>query len=505
MEYLMGIDLGSTSLKAVVYDLKGNFVASGSRPTLKNHPDPKQPDWTVWMPDYIWNATAEAIQEAVSKLDNPNSIKAVAVTGMGMDGVPIDEKGQWLYPFISWHDPRTKPQLEWWKEKIGSDKTFSIGGNPVLHINSALRILWMKENEPEIYKRTKKWLLIEDFLNFMLCGKYATDPSMASCTLLFDQKKLNWSKELIDLSGIEGSFLSDVQASGTYLGEVNSEVANKTGLAEGTPVIMGGHDHLCGALPVGAFKPGVTLNVCGTWEMVSITTEQPALVPELLKMGLTVQAHVAPEMYSTWGGAVSAEMLEWYRNLYKEESSKDETIAWDELMRIASTSPPGANNTLFLPHLSGSACPVIDDASKGAFLGLTIKTSRADMIRSIVEALSFQFKDLVTIAEKGLGEKLNKFIAIGGVTRNKFLMQNKADIIGCPVEVANVEEASPLGAAMLAGIGIGKYKEINDAYEHVSKPGTIYEPNLELSNRYNELFAVYQGLYDALKPINHQL
>ena len=185
MDYLAGIDLGSTSLKCVVYDLDGNVVASGTRPTERWSPYPDHPEWTVWQPEQIWGGAAAAMKEAVAKLDDARHIKAVAVTGMGMDGVPVDEQGGWLYPFISWHDPRTEAQLRWWESHIGADKTFGIGGNTLWRFSTALRLLWMAEHEPGILARTDKWLLIEDFLNFMLCGRRATDfawPPAHSCS-----------------------------------------------------------------------------------------------------------------------------------------------------------------------------------------------------------------------------------------------------------------------------------------------------------------------------------
>ena len=187
---------------------------------------------------------------------------------MGMDGLPIDERGNWLYPLISWHCPRTQPQFDWWVDNIGAEKTFSIGGNTLWRFSTALRLLWMAEHEPEILKRTHKWLLIEDFVNYMLCGVAATDYTMASCTLLFDQRKLNWSDEMLALSGIDRRLLCDAFPSGTVLGGVTRAAAAATGLAAGTPVVLGGHDYLCGALPVGAIKPGVILDVSGTWEIV---------------------------------------------------------------------------------------------------------------------------------------------------------------------------------------------------------------------------------------------
>lgn len=509
MDYLIGVDLGSTSLKAVIYDLAGNAVASGSRPTERFHPSQEHPEWTVWEPEQIWGGVGAAIRDAVAALDDPRRIRALAVTGMGMDGLPVDGDGRWLYPFISWHDPRTGPQLEWWKEHVGAERVFSIGGNPLWPINSALRILWMAEHEPEILARTDKWLLIEDFLNFMLSGRRATDFSMASCTLLFDQRKLDWSRELLEASGIDRRLMCDAYPSGTVLGEVTAAAAQATGLAEGTPVVLGGHDHLCGALPVGGFRPGVVLDVTGTWEIVETATTQPVLTPQLQQMGVTVQAHVARGMYATWGSNVAGEMLEWYRKQFGSQAARraeqEGGSDWDHLMAAAAASPPGARRVMFLPHMSGASCPVVDPNSLGALVGLTGLATHGDLLRAIIEGLDYQFLDIVTAMESGLGSRLDKFVAVGGATRNQFWMQNKADVTGRPVEVPDVEEATPLGAAILAGIGVGLYESEQDAFEHVYRPGKTYQPDPNLSAHYAEWFPIYKELYPALKPISHRL
>ena len=509
MDLLLGIDLGSTSLKAIVYDTDGNAVAAGSRPTEKFHPSTEHPEWTVWEPEQIWGGVAAAVRDAVGTLDDPRRIRAVAVTGMGMDGVPIDGDGRWLYPFISWHDPRTAPQLAWWLEHVGARRTFAIGGNPVWAINSALRILWMKENEPKILARADKWLLIEDFLNFMLCGQRVTDYSMASCTMLFDQRKLDWSDELLEASGIERRLLCDARPSATPLGEVHAAAAQATGLPEGTPVVLGGHDHICGSLPVGVFRPGMVLNVTGTWETVLTATPEPVLGDELRASGITVQAHVARSMHTAWGGCVAAEMLEWYRRqLAPAAPGQDETEAgsdWGPLMAEAAASPPGARRVMFLPHMSGASCPVVDDRSLGAFVGLSNRATRGDLLRAVIEGLDYQLLDVVTAMEAAMEARLERFVAVGGATRNAFWMQNKADVTGRPIEVPAVEEATPLGAAILAGIGVGLFADEQDAFHHVRRPGKTYHPDPELSKRYAEWFPVYKQLYPALGPISRQL
>ncbi len=509
MNYLMGIDLGSTSLKVMIYDLDGNVVARGSRPTERYHPYPDHPEWTVWQPEQIWSGAAASIKEALAQLDDPRQVKGVAVTGMGMDGLPVDAAGRWLYPFISWHDPRTAPQHDWWQAHIGAEKTFSIGGNTLWRFSTALRLLWMAEHEPGILARTDKWLLIEDFLNFMLCGRKATDYTMASCTLLFDQHSLDWSAETLALANIDRRLLCDAYPSGTVLGEVNAAAADVTGLPAGTPVVLGGHDYLCGALPVGAFKPGVVLDVTGTWEIVLTAIPAPVLTPDVQKLGVTVEAHVARDQYAVWGGAVAAEMLEWYRKEYgfeaRHQAESQGGVDWDYLMASAAEAPAGSRGVMFLPHMSAAGCPVVDARSLGAFAGLSNFATRGDMLRAIIEGLNYQFLDIVTAMENGLDLKAEKFVAVGGAVRNKFWMQNKADVAGRPVEVPEVEEATTLGAAILAGIGVGLYRDEQDALAHVYRPGQVYHPDEKLVPQYARWFQVYRQLYPVLKPVNHQL
>ncbi len=503
MDYLVGIDLGSTNLKAIVYDATGRVAARASRPTKRFNPDPDRPQWAIWKPEQIWGGVAESLREAVSQLDDPTQIRGVAVTGMGMDGVPLDEQGRWLYPFISWHCPRTEPQHKWWLEHVGAERQFAVGGNQIWVFNTVLRILWMMENEPQILARTHKWVLIEDFVNFMLCGTLATDYSMASTTLLFDQRRQAWSDELVAASGIRRDLLCGPQPSGTVLGQVHAAAAEATGLPAGTPVVLGGHDYLCGALPTGAFRPGVVCDVTGTWEMVVAAIPEPVLTPAVREMGILVDSHVARGMWAVMGATVAAEQLEWFRREYGQperlRAEQEGGVDWDYLMQAAAESPPGAHGCLFLPHMSGSHCPVVDHRSLGAFAGLRNITTKGDMLRAIIEGLDYQFLQVVRGLERGLGVQPETIVAIGGAIHNRFWMQNKADVVGKPIEVPEIEEAVVLGAALLAGIGVGVYRDVADAYAQVHCPGHIYEPDLSINARYREWFPSFESLYPALK------
>jgi len=509
MPYLVGIDLGSTSLKTIVYDLDGRAVAQASRPTELVHPDPAHPDWAIWRPEQIWSGVAESLKEVTARIKDAGEIKAVAVTGMGMDGVPLDKNGRWLYPFISWHCPRTAPQQQWWNEHIGAERQFAISGNPIWAINSALRLLWMREHEPAILAKTDKWLLIEDFINFKLCGVVATDYSMASNTLLFDQTRRDYSDELLKLSGIDRALLADPKPSGTLLGAIDKQAAAVTGLPEGTPLVLGGHDFLCGMLPVGAFRTGVVLDVVGTWEIITLTLDKPVLTREVREMGWWVDSHVARGKYAAMGSAVAADMLEWFRKNYGfEEAQKAKTDGgadWDHLMAQAKQAPPGAGGVMFLPHMSGATIPVADSNSMGAFVGLRNVVGKGHMLRAIIEGLNYQLLQILSGMESALGVRADQFVAVGGGVNNAFWMQTKADMVGKPFETPQVEEATPLGAAILAGIGVGLYRDEQDAFQRVYRPGQVYEPDLKQTSRYAERFAAFQQLYPALKDIHARL
>jgi xylulokinase len=506
---LAGIDLGSTSLKVVIYDLDGRVRARASRPTELRHPDAGHPDWAVWQPAEIWGGVAEALREATAQLPHAGDIQAVAVTGMGMDGLPLDAAGQWLYPFISWHCPRTTPQQQWWLEHVGAERQFALTGNSIWACNPALRILWMREHEPEVFQRTDKWLLIEDFVNFMLCGARVTDYSMASNTLLFDQARRDYSEELLRIAGLDRALLPDAKPSGTVIGAIHARAAEATGLRAGTPVVLGGHDFLCGALPVGAFRPGVVLNVVGTWEMIVTALDQPVLTPEAGRAGWWMDSHVARDRYAGIGCVVAADMLEWFRkHLGFEEAQRARAhggAEWDHLMARAREAPPGAEGVMFLPHMAGSTVPVVDPQSCGAFVGLRNIAGKGHLLRAMIEGLNFQFLQMLEALHSSLGVTPDRLVAVGGGAQNAFWTQNKADMVGKPIEIPPVEEATPLGAAILAGIGVGLYRDEQDAFERVYRPGPVVEPDRALHARYAERFALFQQLHPALKEIHQAL
>jgi len=514
MSYLLGIDLGSTNLKVVIYGLDGKAAATASTPMVLHHPDADHADWATWDPDMVWNGIGKLCQEAIAGLSatrgaSPADIRGIAVTGMGMDGVPVAADGTVLYPFISWHCPRTQPQCDAWLEKVGAAKQFAISGNPVWTFNTVFRLQWMQQHEPAILEKAEKWLLIEDFVNFKLSGEYATAYSMASSTLLLDQRTRQWSDDLIAAAEIDPSLLCDPRPSGTVIGAVHSAAAATTGLVEGTPVVVGGHDFLCGALATGAYRPGVVSDVIGTWEIVVAALPEPVLTQEVREMGIWVDSHVARDVWAAMASTVAADALEWFRREHafeeKQRAKDDGGVDWEYLIAAASDSPPGANGVMFLPHLSGSFVPIVDATSMGAFVGLRNRATKADMFRAMIEGLDFQFLQMLEGFESAFGVQSESIAAIGGAVRNRLWMQNKADVLGKPVETPELDEAVPLGAAILAGIGVGVYADERDAFDKTYRSGRVFEPDLAMTERYRESYETFKELYPALKNVHAQI
>jgi xylulokinase len=325
---------------------------------------------------------------------------------------------------------------------------------------------------------------------------------MASTTLLFDQSTRGWNEELLAISGIDRDLLCDPKPAGTVLGAVHEAAAEATGLKVGTPVVLGGHDYSCGCLPTGGYQPGVVLDVLGTWEMVVATLDKPVLTPEARRMGVLVDAHVARDKHAVMGATVAADMLEWARREFcgeeKRRAQADGVPDWDHIIDLAAGSPVGSNGVFFLPHMSGSHCPVLDHKSAGAFVGLRNIATRGDLLRAVIEGMNYQFTQIVRAFGHSLGVKGDSIVAIGGPTKNRLWMQNKADVSGIAVEVPDIEEAVPLGAAILAGIGSGVYQDEEDAFRQVHRAGRVYEPDPANHAMYGELAARFDKLHPAL-------
>lgn len=497
----MGIDLGSTNIKCVVFDEKGVVIATANRANSTEAMDSDHQDWVFWNPDTIWFKTKDCICECTAAIKGIGEVEAVAITGMGMDGVPVDKNGEWIYPFISWQCKRTVETSIRWSEQIGEKTVFDITGKQVMAIDTIYRIIWMRENKAELYSKIYKWLLIEDYINFKLCGAMVTDYSMASCTSLFDQKTKDWSDFILAAAGIDRDILPGIQQSGEKIGTVLVDVCAETGLTQNTAVILGGHDYSCAAVAAGAISEDKIFNIMGTWEMFFAATDQYLLSDDLYNKGFKFESHAAKGKYAVFTDVVSSLMIEWVK---KQFFDKDASVnSWQQMIEMAQNSKNGSNGLFFLPHFHGKGCPHIDGKSLGAFIGLDAACEKGDIIRSVFEGLNYQFREMVDAYENMVGGEVKKIITVGGATKNAFWMQNKADISGKIIEVPGMDEATALGAALLAGIGVGIYTNEKEAGEAVFRTGKTYYPSIE-NERYSIYYEkFYKNIYNSLIELNH--
>jgi len=497
--YLLGIDLGSGSTRAALYTPYGRLVAIATRPTEKVVPDLSRRSEIVWPHDRIWDNGCAVIREVTCKLPPGGRIEAVAVACLGMDGLPIDEDGNALYPFISWHDNRTVSLSERWQREFGDIRQFQTTGNKIHTFNTAFRLQWMAQNEPEILARTAKWVLIGDYFNFKLCGRLATDYTMANCTLLFDPRTKRWSEEILRAAEIDGGLLCDPMPSGTLLGPVNKQAAAATGLPEGTPVVLGAHDYLCSVLPIGGYRPGTIVNVAGTWDIVQTSTREFAPEAGMAHQGLTLECHAAPGTYSILGDAVSGGVLDWYRTEFGPAYLGQE---WDAVQEVALNE--GDYDLIFLPHLAGASCPELDAHASGALIGLRDKHTRKDVLAAVLRGLAFQNAKIVQTLEN-CTTTADRFVLVGGGARVGAAVQLRANVLGRAVEISPLEETTALGAALIAGVGTGFYADLDAAYAAVHRPTVLVEPEKQASSQLAELQTIYAQLYELLKKTNHAL
>lgn len=504
MKYLMGVDIGTMNVKAVIYDLDGNPVGVSSIPyEIEYFLEPKHPEWAFVNPEQLWNTVISSIHQAISSISDPEDLLAISITGIGMDGLPIDVNGNALYPIISWHCARTQAQCERLVESVGKESIFNLTGRQVLNIDSIYRMMWVKEKLPGIYERTHKWLLIEDYINFRLCGSMVTDYSMASTTSAFDQRKMEWSDEILHVAQIDKRIFPELRCSGTHIGNISNKVAIATGMSTKTKVILGGHDYLCATLSLGAHNQDTIVNITGTWDMIISCIETPMLTKGIFQAGLKVESHVIAKKYAIVGDAVSANMLDWFRHFFPEESKDD--AKWNNLLLAAKESDHGAGGIFFLPHCSGAGCPKPDTKSLGAFIGLNDIVTKEHMLRAIIEGLNYQFKDMIMAIESGLNKRASKIIAVGYESKNEFFMQNKADITGKKIMVPEMISASCLGAAIIAGIGVGVYENEACAIDRIKKEYRVYMPRKNIHSSYLKYYEIYKQIYPALQKINGQI
>jgi xylulokinase len=498
MNYFLGLDVGTTAAKALLIDESGKVIGTASSEYPMNNP---RPLWSEQNPEDWWKAVKISFQ----KIIEGNSIHRDEIKGIGLTGqmhglVLLDKQGKVLRPCIMWNDQRTAAECEEITSLIGFKKILKITGNAVLPGFTAPKILWMRKNEPDIYEKIAHILLPKDYIRFRLTNEYATDVSDASGTLLLDVNNRNWSKEILSKLHLPETWMPAVQESPEVTGVLTKEAAELTGSAESIPVVAGAGDQAAGGVGTGTVKNGIVSVVLGTSGVVFAHTDKLKIEPE---GRLHSFCHASPGTWHVMGVTLSAAgSLRWFRDTFCEQEKntafQKKTDVYELLILQASEIAAGSEGLIFLPYLTGERTPYPDPDAKAAFTGITVRHNKKHFIRSVLEGVAYSLKDCLELNKK-TGLDISEIRISGGGAKSKLWKQILADVFETELVTLNSAEGASYGAALLAAVGSGNFKSVEEACnKSIYREETIY-PVTENALRYKDYYEIYKNLYPSLK------
>lgn len=503
-QYLLAHDLGTTGNKANIYSADGLLVASDFYGYSTSYP---KPNWAEQNPEDWWQAVCVSTQRLLQnhKID-PADIAVVSFSGQMMGCVMVDNHGVPLRDCIIWADMRSEPQTAALKAKLSEHDVYQITGMRLSPAFTVEKVMWIRDNQPDLFAKTSKFLHAKDYVIYKLTGKFATDYSDASGTNAFDLTQRKWSPEIIAATGLPIEIFPEAHPSTTVIGEVTTAASRDTGLRPGTPVVMGGGDGSCAAVGAGVVREGSAYNYIGSSSWIALATSRPLLDPQQRTVHL---AHLDPKMLMPLGMMQCAGgAYQWAKEVLgglETRVAQDIGLSPYDLLNLkAEAAGCGAHNLLFLPYLLGERAPYWNPNARGVFLGLMMSHTREDMIRAVLEGVGFALRTILD-AFLDQGVNIEAVRVIGGGARGRLLCQIEADIfqrkILCP---ELLEEATSLGAAIAGGVGVGIFKDFLIAEELVKIVET-YHPNQQHLEKYEKLYRIFQNSYQSLAPIYDQL
>lgn len=497
-QLLLGIDIGTSACKVAVFDVDGKVVASATGSYPVYYP---RPGWAEQNPEEWWSTVCIVIKHML----HDNAIDATQIAGIGIDGqswsaIAVEEEGNVLTNTPIWMDTRAQDICDQLNERIGKERIFEVAGNSLQPSYTTAKILWYKEQMPEVYARIHKMLQSNAFIAFRLTGKYSHDVSQGYGIHCFDMRTATWRKELCEEMGIPFSFLPELYACHEIVGTVTERAAQASGLAVGTPVVAGGLDAACGTLGAGVLHAGETQEQGGQAGGMSICMEEYAADPRLI-----LGYHVVPNKWLLQGGTTGGGgVMRWLEEEFGEyERSIANDIGKSSLQQfneLAEQVKPGSDGVIFLPYMAGERSPIWDRNAKGVYYGLDFSKTKGHMIRAALEGVAFSLKHNLDIAQE-VGANTKELWAMGGSANSLLWTQIKSDITGKPIAVPSSDTATTLGAAILAGVGVGVYKNFEEAVQKTVAVSRRHEPNWEAHKRYAENYDTYLSLYESIKWI----
>ena len=501
MAYFVGIDLGTTNIKAVVYDASaGRVVDIASRATPTHHP---KSGWSEHDPEEMWRAVAFCLRAVIKG----RQIDGAGISSMAEAGVAMDGDMNPLYPIIAWFDRRTEAQAAWWEAQLTLDEMHAISGQRVSTSFGVTKWMWVRDNLPDAAERLKKWLSLPDYILWRLTGELATDYTIASRTLLFNQGSRDWSERMLELAELKKDQLPPVFPGGTVVGKVSAQAHETTGLPEGTPCVLGGQDHLCGALAAGLYRPGMVIDSSGTAQAVLMLLPEFITSLKMAEQTYACYASVLPGYYTLKGGLKAAGGgIAWVAKQLTGLIPESNRLPYEQLEALARKGVGKHAGPVWLPHLNGAGSPEGDRDSMGAMVGVNLNHDQGDIFRGFLESLAFCLRKNVEEMSAISGQTVNQLVLVGGGTRLGLLSQLKSDVLGIPVQIPKLPEASASGAPLLAGIGTGNFASPVEAVESLRYEKQNLEPEQNRMRWYDDLYQrVYHPLYETLWQTNRAL
>lgn len=494
MNYYLGVDIGTSSVKSLLMDADGHIAGTSQvgYDIIKSRLDYAEQDM-----DKLWEASRETMADLVKRYPKESAqIQGISYSGQMHGLVMVDAEGNLIRNAIIWADQRSEKEIEKIYEITGKDTYRNVVLNSLSTGFLISSLMWVKEYEPENYARIHYVMLPKDYIRYRMCGEFGTDMSDASSGAVFDTKKREWAWELIDKLGISRSIFPECHESCETAGTVTHKCAKETGLTAGIKIAYGGGDTLMQGVGNGIITPGVLAANIGTACQLSGGFGEPVYDREFRT---NTFCHVKKDLWMLMGAHLSGGVaLKWLMNQILEMGS------YDEMTALAAAAPAGSEGLLFLPYLSGERTPYNDPNAKGIYFGMTLKHSRAHMIRSTMEGIVFGLRTSIEIF-KSLGIEYSKIIASGGGARGRLFLEMQADIFDCDIYTNEGNEQAGMGAAITAAVACGEYKNYEEACEKlVRMKDTVVTPNRENQKYYEEQFAVYRELYGHNKDLFHK-
>lgn len=496
---VLGVDLGTSGLKALLVREDGGVVADSTIPLSLQNP---VPGWSEQHPEAWWKALAAALRALDAAAPGwLERVESVGISGQMHGAVFVDSEGRVLRPAILWNDGRSTAECEEITATVGPERLIELTGNRALAGFQAPKVLWVRRHEPAVFRATTTLFLPKDYLNFRLTGSRSTEPSDASGTLLFNVANRRWSMDVLEDLDVAASLLPSVMPSSSIIGRVTAGAAHETGLREGTPVVCGGADNACAALGMGIVDEGDVVISVGTSGTVLAPSRRPRILPGA---PLHTFCHVVDGMWYSMGVVLSAgASFRWLRDILTPASGRDgdpPTLSYETLTREADMIRPGSEGLIFLPYLAGERTPHPDTSARGAFVGLSVRHTRAHLSRAVLEGVSFALRDSFALLGEA-GVSLNRVIVTGGGGRSTTWRQLLADVLQVPVAGANSDMGPAFGAAILAGWGIGFSPPTGGAGNLCAETLSEAQPDRSTAALYDSAYSLYRELYPALRPI----